>query len=205
MKTRMLWKNLTKIAISGSRRFPQLDLVITFIDKHIRKNFSSSEEVILITGNAIGVDDAIETYCRRNGVKNLVVPARWLELDRVAGPRRNQHIVDLANYMFAFWDGESRGTKDAIKRARKAKELRDFPLTIFSPRELRKELGVKKTPVIHLPEVKIVGDAPKRKRKLNANKVREYIADAELIKEFEHERKKPVTKKKLSFWDRTDL
>jgi hypothetical protein len=45
----------------------------------------------------------------------------WDKHGKAAGFIRNQEIVDNCDFVVAFWDGASRGTKDTIDRARKAK------------------------------------------------------------------------------------
>lgn len=163
----MRWKDLTKIAVSGSRRFPEKDLVTQYLDDYIRKNFESTEDVVIITGGAIGVDGAVELYCMRRGIKNLVIHARWLELERSAGPHRNVHIINLADEFFGFWDGKSEGTKNAIDLAKK----KGIVTKILGPKGLRKALGVK-------PPVKII--IPNRTRTSDAHKMRELVAAADI-------------------------
>jgi hypothetical protein len=141
---KMRWKDLTKIAISGSRKFEEPDLAAAYIDRYIRRNFESIEDVVLLTGGAPGVDDAIERYCIRRGVMNFVFYARWNELappygKNPAGVIRNQHIIDLAQEFFAFWDGNSPGTRDAINRA-KAKGI---PIKILQVERVRRILKIK--------------------------------------------------------------
>jgi len=51
--------------------------------------------------------------------------ARWEELGKSAGPVRNTEMVAYAaqrrpSFCIAFWDGESSGTADTIRKARKA-------------------------------------------------------------------------------------
>jgi hypothetical protein len=55
----------------------------------------------------------------------------------VAGLKRNTDIVNASDIILAFWDGQSRGTKDTITKATKAQK----PLFIFpaeNPRKLSK-------------------------------------------------------------------
>lgn len=178
----MKWKDLVKIGITGSRKFANPSNVVQFLETYIKKNFESTEDLVIITGGAIGVDAAVELMCMRRGIKNLIIHARWLELERVAGPRRNQHIVDMSNTIFAFWDGQSRGTKDCIKRAKKSgKEYR-----VFSNSDLIKELRIK-------PPVEIV--VPKHTSNATAHKIRDLVEQADLtgfFKEAKIKKKKRV-------------
>lgn len=187
----MLWKKLHKIGVTGSRRFENPDLVTMFLMQYIRENYESTEDVIIITGSAVGVDAAVELWCMKNGIKNLIIPARWLELEpkvgkNPAGLRRNHHIVDLSNEVFAFWDGSSPGTAHCMKLARKANKL----TKIFSIKELRKELGIKPPVKIKLPPAPITDDVhrfptsvktAKKERYLKKSLGRDKLSD--LIKE----------------------
>src|SRR5262245_5184743 len=106
---KMIWKKLTKIAVSGSRKFRENDLATMFLDQYIRENFESLEDVVIITGGGIGVDEAVELWCARRGIKNLVIHARWAEIEHnvngknPAGVIRNKYMIDLAQEFFAFW------------------------------------------------------------------------------------------------------
>lgn len=183
----MKWKSLHKIAVSGSRKFEETDLVTQYIDQYIRENYASTEDVVIITGGAIGVDAAVELYCMRRGIKNLIIHARWIELELPAGPRRNRHIVDLADEMFAFWDGKSRGTSDAISRAK----IKHLPLRVFSVSDLRKELKV--SPPVHvvLPE--------DNKKAHEIRKILKDVSIDEIVEELDKKGTKKVRRFKWMF------
>lgn len=51
---------------------------------------------------------------------------------KAAGFMRNQTIVDRSDEVYAFWDGESRGTKDTINKTLRARKN----LTVIFPRGL---------------------------------------------------------------------
>jgi hypothetical protein len=44
-------------------------------------------------------------------------------LGKKAGPVRNQQIVDKADVVIAFWNGDSRGTKSTIEITKKSNKL----------------------------------------------------------------------------------
>lgn len=166
-RPKVRWKSLYKLGISGSRRFPNPSNAVQYVERYISKNFPTTEEVVVITGGALGVDAAIELACMRRGIKNLIVHARWVELERVAGPRRNQHIVDMSDSLLIFWDGVSPGTRDTIKRAKKSgKEFQ-----IFSNEQLIKELRIK-------PPVEII--VPKHTPNKVARKLRSIVDEADI-------------------------
>ena len=176
----MRWKKIHRIAISGSRNFAEKDLVTAWLCKYLRRNFDSStgfEDVLIITGGGIGVDEYVARWCMRNGVKHLAVNARWLELSRPAGPRRNRHIISLCNEFYAFWDGKSPGTKHAIKVAKQKKKH----IRTFSVKKLREHLHVKPPVEIKLPSHTKTSDA---------HRVRELVENADLTDLFAHRPKK---------------
>ena len=163
----MKWKDLYKIGISGSRRFTNPDLVGQYLEGYLRRHFDSIEDVVLLFGDAIGVDIAVERYCLRRGIKFLKLPARWLELDKSAGPIRNQYIVDLSNELLAFWDGISPGTKGTIRKAKR----RGIPYKVFSVDKLRRILKVE-------PPVRI--KVPKHASNRTAKRMAQWVRDANL-------------------------
>ena len=46
------------------------------------------------------------------------MPADWEKYGRSAGPKRNAQMAEIANALIAFWDGQSRGTKNMIETAK---------------------------------------------------------------------------------------
>jgi len=170
---KMRWKNLTKIIVCGSRKFKESDLAAAYMDRYIRRNFESTEDVVLLTGGAFGVDDAIERYCIRRGIKNFIFNARWNELApsegvNPAGFIRNQHMVDLGQLCFAFWDGLSGGTMDTVRKAKR----KGIPTKVIKVARLRKILGIKAPATLKIPN----GTSPKLVRKtLKKNSVQELI------------------------------
>lgn len=102
-----------KLAVVGSRSFSDFQILSGFLDK-IAPRVSA-----IVTGDAKGADRLAARWARERGIPTIVFRADWARHGRAAGPIRNQEIVDAADAMVAFWDGTSRGTKDAIQRARK--------------------------------------------------------------------------------------
>lgn len=114
--------NNLKIAIIGSRNYPDLDRVTSFI-KTISNNHT------IVSGGARGVDRAAQRTAERLGMKTIIYPAKWNEYGKKAGLIRNQEIVNTADVVVAFWNGFSRGTKHTINLAKKAQK----PVFIFNP------------------------------------------------------------------------
>ncbi len=81
---------------------------------------------IIIHGDARGADRLADHWARTSGIPPLPFKANWFPngreggLDRSAGPKRNQHMLDEGkpDLVVAFPGGS--GTADMVKRARSA-------------------------------------------------------------------------------------
>ncbi|MDQ6691810.1 MAG: hypothetical protein M3Z13_03475 [Candidatus Dormibacteraeota bacterium] len=72
----------------------------------------------VVTGGASGVDAAAARAARERELSLIRVPASFEESrDPQAAARRNQALIDQADTVVAFWDGESTGTRRTIDRA----------------------------------------------------------------------------------------
>lgn len=100
------------VAIVGSRKYPNLALVRDFVRM-------LPPQVDIISGGARGVDQTAEAAAREYGHGVTVFAAEWDRYGKAAGFIRNQEIVESADFVVAFWDGESRGTQHSIALARK--------------------------------------------------------------------------------------
>jgi hypothetical protein len=110
------------IAIVGSRNFANLELVRKFV-----ANMDEGDSVV--TGGARGVDTAAEATALDYSLTVQVIRPDWKRYGKAAGMIRNEQIVKVCDEVVAFWDGKSRGTKDTIDKARKARK----PIAIFGP------------------------------------------------------------------------
>lgn len=101
-----------KIAIIGSRRFKNLDIVEKFVQ-------SLPKDTIVISGGAYGVDLMAEETAEKCGLRTIIylpdfktygIPNAYFE--------RNKKITDEACEVVAFWDNFSKGTKFVIDYAK---------------------------------------------------------------------------------------
>jgi hypothetical protein len=99
-----------RIAIVGSREYPKLDLVRSYVR-------SLEPGTVVISGGAKGVDSEAEKQARDFGLEVVVYPADWNRYGKTAGFVRNRTIVEDADRVVAFWDGDSRGTINTISLA----------------------------------------------------------------------------------------
>ena len=75
----------------------------------------------IVHGNAAGADRIAEQEALKLGHLVESHPAEWDLYGKGAGPIRNQLMADLgASLCIAFWDGQSTGTADMVRRASKA-------------------------------------------------------------------------------------
>ena len=68
----------------------------------------------IISGGARGIDSCAASYARANGLRLIEFLPDYDAFGRSAPLKRNIQIVDAADFVLAFWDGTSRGTKYVI-------------------------------------------------------------------------------------------
>lgn len=100
-----------KVAVIGSRIFDDYELV--------KETLSNIDITLLVSGGAKGADSLGERYANENNITTLIFKPDWKKHGPAAGPIRNTDIVNNADTIIAFWNGESRGTKDSITKAEK--------------------------------------------------------------------------------------
>lgn len=100
-----------RVAIVGSRNYPRpMDVVV-----YVRE---LPADTVVVSGGAAGVDSWAVEAARYRGLETLTLLAQWSRHGRAAGMIRNQEIVNAADRLVAFWNGESPGTADSIAKAR---------------------------------------------------------------------------------------
>lgn len=113
-----------RIVVAGCRDYNDYDEARLFIDQCltvIRKD----NEIIILSGGAVGADSLGERYARENGFKTELYPADWKKYGRSAGPIRNRQMAEACDCAICFWDGKSKGTESMLELANKyAKPVR---------------------------------------------------------------------------------
>ncbi|MDP9247084.1 MAG: SLOG family protein [Candidatus Dormibacteraeota bacterium] len=100
-----------RVAIVGSRHFPQLERVAEYVR-------SLPATVSLVTGGASGVDATATRAARERGLPVRVLGASFEEAaDAESALERNQRLVAACDVLVAFWDGSSEGTRRTVERA----------------------------------------------------------------------------------------
>jgi len=99
-----------KIAIIGSRGYDKENCFAVL-------NMFGTCELEIISGGARGVDSYAEEWCKINKVPIEIIrpinPAN--KLDYLF---RNIEIITKADKIYAFWDGQSKGTKFVLDYAK---------------------------------------------------------------------------------------
>ena len=68
----------------------------------------------IVCGEARGADSLGRQWAIKNGIQIASFPADWNRYSGAAGAIRNKEMGDYADYVIAFWDGVSAGTKHMI-------------------------------------------------------------------------------------------
>lgn len=81
----------------------------------------------IVSGGARGIDTCARNYALKNDLKLTEFRPEYNKYGRGAPLIRNETIVNYADMVLAFWDGESRGTKFVINYCEKVgKECKIF-------------------------------------------------------------------------------
>jgi predicted Rossmann fold nucleotide-binding protein DprA/Smf involved in DNA uptake len=118
-----------KIAIVGSRDFDDYSLLKSILKAYLE------QAIVIISGGAKGADQLAEQWSKEFlNESPMIIRPDWKDISRQdaivkqdekgnsydarAGLRRNELIAQRADLVIAFWDGQSKGTKQIISYAR---------------------------------------------------------------------------------------
>ena len=111
----------TRVIVCGNRDFTDKAFCFSQLDTIL----SEYRDLEIVSGHARGADLFAEEYASLRGVKLSVFSPDWKKYGRSAGPVRNRQMLEYAleatPLVVAFWNGESRGTKNMIMQAQKAR------------------------------------------------------------------------------------
>ena len=105
-----------RVLITGSRKFPDLDLVKVFVK-------TLPLDTILLNGKSEGVENVARNQALFQDLIVLDYPADYDKYGKEAWKIRNHRLIDLADEVHIFWDGVSIGTKDSIDYAKSLDKL----------------------------------------------------------------------------------
>lgn len=115
-------KKNRRIIVAGGVHFNDYKALENTLDEFFK--CVSKDEIEIISGHARGADSLGERYAQEHDIKCTVFPADWKKYGRAAGPIRNKKMLEYAMEqqagLVAFWNGESKGTKNMISIAEKA-------------------------------------------------------------------------------------
>lgn len=97
-----------KVAIIGSR-----NLKVNNIGEYLPKDVTE-----IVSGGAKGIDTCAKIYALKNNIKLTEFLPEYEKYGKRAPLIRNLEIIDYADEVIAFWDGESHGTKYVIDNCR---------------------------------------------------------------------------------------
>jgi len=110
---------MVRMIVAGSRGFDDYGYLSEKLDGIIEE---IHDEIEIVSGGAKGADSLGEQYAEERGIPVKQFAPDWKRFGKSAGFRRNREMLDYAKeeqtVVVAFWDGESKGTADTIKKAR---------------------------------------------------------------------------------------
>lgn len=98
-----------KVAVIGSRTLTVQNLA----------DYLPDGTDCIVSGGARGIDSCAADFARKHGMRLIEFKPDYEKFGRRAPLVRNIDIVNECDYVLAFWDGKSRGTKYTINRAEK--------------------------------------------------------------------------------------
>jgi hypothetical protein len=103
------------LIVAGSRRFSNLLLLETELNKIIQFGKKNGYEITIFSGNARGADKMAVEYAKANKLPYLLFLPQWETSGKVAGVLRNIEMSKTADFCLCFWDGISPGTNHMRK------------------------------------------------------------------------------------------
>jgi hypothetical protein len=130
----------TRIIVCGSRDWDDVET----LELELARVFPNWEDkpddylaFVMVHGACPTGADALANRWAEQTNPHLIIerhPADWKTHGKSAGPKRNEHMASLgAKCCLAFWDGESRGTADMIKRCIN----HGIPVRIYPPQRTK--------------------------------------------------------------------
>jgi hypothetical protein len=116
-----------KIGIIGSRTFNNYELLKEVMGDYLNRDNGLNCELV-VSGGANGADSLGERWARENNIQTLIFKPDWKKYGKSAGFIRNEDIIKNSDFVVAFWDEISKGTKSSINLAIK----HDIPVRIVT-------------------------------------------------------------------------
>jgi len=107
---------MIKVIIAGGRNFDDYRKLCQVCDEFLK----DQNIVEIVSGAYKGADILGEKYAAERNHPIKQFPADWRRYRKSAGLKRNIEMASYADILIAFWDGESKGTKNMIELATQA-------------------------------------------------------------------------------------
>ena len=104
---------MIKIIIAGGRNFDDFNRLCKICDEFLQ----DQNDIEIVSGAYKGADLLGERYAAERNYPIKQFPADWRRYGKSAGLKRNNEMAAYADALIAFWDGESKGTKNMIELA----------------------------------------------------------------------------------------
>lgn len=105
-----------RVGIVGGRDFTDYEMAKNYIHNTLNVNNIK----LIVSGGARGADYIGALFAERHNIPTSIFKPDWDTHGKKAGFLRNSTIVENCDVLVAFWDGQSKGTKDSITKAKKA-------------------------------------------------------------------------------------
>ncbi len=98
-----------KVGVIGSR-----GLTVDNLEQYLPENTTE-----IVSGGAKGIDTCAREYAISHGIKLTEFLPEYSRYGRGAPLKRNLKIIEYADVVIAFWDRQSKGTKNVIENCKK--------------------------------------------------------------------------------------
>ena len=98
-----------KLLIVGSRSITEFDL-----SPYIPPNVDT-----IISGGANGIDSLAEKYADDHRISKYILRPKYNLYGRASPLKRNEQMVEMADFVLIIWDGHSKGAQFTLKYAKK--------------------------------------------------------------------------------------
>ena len=104
-----------KLAIIGSRTFTDFNLAEYYFLRYYNQY---QQELEIVSGGAKGADSLAKQLAEKYKLKLTEHLPDYAKHSNIAPLVRNQLIINDAEEIICFWDGDSRGSRDSLRKAK---------------------------------------------------------------------------------------
>jgi hypothetical protein len=105
------------VAVIGSRSCNDISFVFSALDE-VSKEHPITK---IISGGARGADSFGKMWADKYNIPTTIFYPNWVVYGKRAGFMRNIDIIENSEFVLAFWDGVSKGTRHSIEIAKDRK------------------------------------------------------------------------------------